>query len=186
MDDKARTLLLKLKELAIRGIDGEKENAQAMLDKFLKKYNLTEKDLLDIDQREWTIWCEYADYNKIMIQVIAYLYDTDGFMKIYQYWDQESYITIKCECDQYVLIKEFYDYYVAKYEEDWEVFKSMERNFNNAFWSKYKLYPKTSSGTGNDKELDWSAIHNAKGFMEGTILNKDRIDSGIKQIGNGE
>ena len=37
----------KLNELAIRGIDGEKENAQSMLKMYVEKHSITEKELND-------------------------------------------------------------------------------------------------------------------------------------------
>lgn len=36
---------LKLKELAIRGVDGEKDNAQRMLDVWKEKHSITEEEL---------------------------------------------------------------------------------------------------------------------------------------------
>jgi hypothetical protein len=36
---------LKLKELAIRGVDGEKENAQRMLDVWKEKHSITDEEL---------------------------------------------------------------------------------------------------------------------------------------------
>jgi len=47
LNEKTRTLLMKVKKLASHGIDGEKENAKVMLNKLLKKYNISEYDLED-------------------------------------------------------------------------------------------------------------------------------------------
>ena len=44
MDNK-KELLLKLQELAKRGVNGEKENADKLLKKLMKKYNISEDEI---------------------------------------------------------------------------------------------------------------------------------------------
>ena len=52
MDSKALNLIKKLKALSERGVGGEKFNAKAQLDKFLKKYGITLADLESEDIKE--------------------------------------------------------------------------------------------------------------------------------------
>ena len=40
-----KEILLKLKRLAERGINGEKENAEKLLNKMMKKYEISEEEL---------------------------------------------------------------------------------------------------------------------------------------------
>ena len=43
--DSKKELLLKLQELAKRGINGKKENADKLLKKLMKKYNISEDEI---------------------------------------------------------------------------------------------------------------------------------------------
>ena len=45
-------ILKKLKALADRGIGGEKENAELLLKKYMKKYNISEKELNKDEEKE--------------------------------------------------------------------------------------------------------------------------------------
>lgn len=44
---------LKLKELSLRGVEGEKENAKRMLDLYIEKHNITEEELQSNDIIKW-------------------------------------------------------------------------------------------------------------------------------------
>ncbi len=71
-DEIIKTKLRKLLELVRQGVGGEKDNAQSVLDKLLKKHGLTLDDL-DSEHAE-TIPCEFRFGNalerKLLLQVI--------------------------------------------------------------------------------------------------------------------
>lgn len=72
VDSPELSKLKKLKALAERGIGGEKENAQALLDKLCAKYEISPKSLDEEEERKlrWFRYRKGAPFRKLLAQCI--------------------------------------------------------------------------------------------------------------------
>lgn len=65
----------KIKELAERGVGGEKVNAENLLAKLLKKYNISEDDLVDdkVSEHEFQYWGEFGKelFNQVVFSILG-------------------------------------------------------------------------------------------------------------------
>lgn len=81
MNDKLKRRLKKLLALAERGVDGEKETAQRMLDKTLEKHGLTLDDLEGEEMS--TVWFRYQvgpHRKELLIQLLAKIIGKDVYL----------------------------------------------------------------------------------------------------------
>lgn len=85
-NDKLRARLAKLLALAQRGVGGEKDNAQRMLEKLLAKHGMTLADLLDDGEKKADLRIPFkgVEDRKLVFQVIAAVLDTHK-PKVYRY-----------------------------------------------------------------------------------------------------
>lgn len=97
MADQENELLRKLRALAVRGEQGEQENARRILDKLMKKYGVEEADLQDDALEEHRFVSHNAREKSLLVQVIYKV--TDGDRHVYNYRRGEgSRNTICCKC----------------------------------------------------------------------------------------
>lgn len=82
MDDRIKQRLIKILTLARRGIGGEKENAERMLNNLLKKYSLTLADLEDDEKIQVDLRFKGKHERDILVQCV---YST------IKGWDQMAY-----------------------------------------------------------------------------------------------
>lgn len=62
--------IIKIHELSIKGIDGEKDNAKRQLSVFLKKYNLTCDDLLEKPKKLYVFKFSSTAHRKLLFQIL--------------------------------------------------------------------------------------------------------------------
>jgi hypothetical protein len=60
--DKILAKALKLRELSIRGIDGEKENAKTFLEAHMVKHNITDQELIQAGEKTTQAYKFYDQY----------------------------------------------------------------------------------------------------------------------------
>lgn len=74
--------LKSLKALADRGVDGEAENAQALLDRLMKKYGIVEEDFMNEKKFEF-FHSEDGEFSyKLLIQIAAKHFPEVGVIKL--------------------------------------------------------------------------------------------------------
>ena len=89
---KKSELLLKLKELAKRGINGEKENADKLLKKLMQKYNITEEELNAKETK--IVWVTLKNEAELTIcsQILYAYFNNAGLWQIHghktRYWTE--------------------------------------------------------------------------------------------------
>ena len=134
-NQKIQEKLKKIKELAERGIGGEKEGARQLYEKLLLKYGLTDSD---IDDKIVTHWFRFSDEldKKLLTQIF---YKVTGSRT---YWTKKdkrvNLVGCECtefECDEIVFYYQFYS----------EHLKSELSIFFSAFAHKNRLYPDSSA-----------------------------------------
>lgn len=142
MSSKAE-LLKKIKALADRGIDGERESAQAVLARMMKKYGINEEEL-EAEHRE-TAWFPYSQETerRLLNQIIYMVTGAIGFGGVGAYSGRKrKKMGAECTAAERLEIEANYAFFKAAMEEDLEIFYSAFANKNNLFPSKDKVKPR--------------------------------------------
>lgn len=110
-------LAKKLKELAERGVDGEKVNAEQLLHKIMKKHNITEEDLNDLKEETFcfNVQGKYKEFeSQLLVQIAGQLdlHIRGEFKKA----DMKNYhldgnFGLICTKFQFIEIKSKFDFY---------------------------------------------------------------------------
>lgn len=134
-------LLKKIKALAERGVGGEKDSAQVLLDRLMKKYGVTESDL----EAEWveTAWFRYHDdfERRILNQIIYMVTGKTSFGCIGRHTNRpRKERGIDCTAAERLEIEANYSFFLAAAKEELEIFFS-------AFAATNKLYPRPEKNT---------------------------------------
>ena len=133
-------LAKKIKELADRGVGGEKTNAKLLLKKLMKKHGITMKDIKgeECDLRKFIITSrKYKLFCQIVSTVI-------GRGKIMGTRLNKSHYFIDTTVHTQLEILSKFNFYWAMYKEELKI-------FDHAFIHANRLYPKDSKG--DDTEL---------------------------------
>lgn len=141
--------LKKLYALALRGVGGEKVQAQAILDKMLKKYAMT---LDDLDE-ENVIECEFEYHGKenerILKQTIYKVTDDKNSFYNLQYTYSgracKTRLRARCTAAQKVEIEFLFDFYKRVWEKEKEALLQ-------AFIQKHRIFGNLKEGESG-KEL---------------------------------
>lgn len=137
--EKQIELLKKLKELADRGIGGEKTNAQKMLDNLLKKHNLTLEDI-GVVEKSLRVFKVKRSQRQFFMQVAASVIGNK-----FSYWNDRNTFTMELTVSQFIEIDARYDFY-------WKEFKNEEKIFWRAFIQRNHLYA-LPTGKENNKPM---------------------------------
>ena len=145
MDNKTE-LLKKLKALADAGVDGERDNAQKILDRLLKKYDLTLADIEFDEIKEHAFQFRGKQEREILKQICFKV--TDGDRRVYHYRTGiGSKNTICCECSdaEAIQIRFEFDFYKELWEEELKLFLTAFIVKHEIFDSKPANCPSTLS-----------------------------------------
>lgn len=142
------SLAKKLYALAQQGIGGEKENAEEMLERIMKKYNLTLEDL-EIETKKVFIYSyKNKEQKKFLMQVIFSVLGKFSYRELYTSGNHMKYeISLHITDLQHVEISEKYYFFWKAYQEELELFYS-------AFIQRQKLYRKPEPKKETDEEED--------------------------------
>lgn len=174
IDDKVLNKIRKIKELADRGVGGEKVTAEALLKKYADKYGVTLEDLLLDEKREkyeFHIINKY--YRELLHQIISMVCDLTSI----EYWmpssrsrTKESFMLTKLEYEE---ISSIYSQLIPKLDEEFAITTS-------AFVQANGLYPSKSSDgekkmpTREELKL-WAAISARAGNMERSYFKNSEL-----------
>lgn len=161
MTDKTE-LLKKLHELALRGVGGEKETAEVMLQKLMEKYGVEETDL-DESIRKVVVFKFHGKTERRLLKQIAY--------KITNEWNFSSYcytasgrpcrtdLGVECTEAERVQISFLFDFYTELYKKEVEFFLS-------AFIQKHRLFGTLKEGESCSK-MSREELFKMTALMEG-------------------
>lgn len=156
-------LLRKIKGLAERGVGGEKESAQKILERLMEKYGVTETDI-ETEQVE-TAWFRYHDEfeRRILNQIIYMVTGKMSFGCVGRYTNRSRKNRgIDCTAAERLEIEANYKFFLAAAKEELEIFLS-------AFVSTNGLYPSKEKNTlpESDEELtpEEKALYLKAGLM---------------------
>jgi len=172
--DKIKKTLLKVKELAERGEDGERVSAQNKLTSILKKYNINVSDIESEECIERDIKHNRdPDSRTILVQVILSVSDSSVFVT-----KGQSCAHAKLTSTQYIEVVEKYKYY-------WELYKKQKAIFIRAFITRNGLFSINPDNTTTAKISEQEKNEVTRMMMS---LTKGDFDSGkekkVALIGN--
>lgn len=135
MDDRILKKISKVRELALRGSDGERENAEVTLARLLVKYNIEEEDLLEdvMTEHEFQAYGQFGV--QLFYQICANVVGSD--VKLYHYTGRRNCKTrfVKCTEAQFIEISEMFEFYRYHLDEGmksyFDAFIQVERLFAN-------------------------------------------------------
>ncbi len=164
MDKKLERRLKKLLALAERGIDGEKETAQRMLDNLLQKHNLSYSDLtVEHIDTHWFKHHKGVVYKKLMFQV---MYAVCGKRDKWKTKHKRYHVGVDCTEFERMQIEVKYSIYQK------ELKKELELSYD-AFIQVNNVFPGDSEDTSEDSPLDLdylSKLASRAGSMEATSV----------------
>jgi len=162
-------LLRKLKALAEGGVGGEKINAEALLQKLLKKYDI-DPDSLNDDALNFVEF-KYKKglyQSELLLQVILSVIPT-VHRKNAKY---RSYIKVEVTRSEEIEIHAKYDFYSKKLKEDLDIFAS-------AFYHRNGLFYQGKSESKNKSEpMDHEKIQKIVKMMNGLDQHQYRVQIG--------
>lgn len=131
MDNK-KELLLKLQELAKRGINGEKENADKLLKKLMKKYNISEDEINDEEINEVELELRDDIEERLASQILFAFFDS---APLYKKWKKRVKYYTKLTKSQEIEFRYMFSVYL-------EDFRKQELIFYRAFINKNRIFQK--------------------------------------------
>lgn len=143
MSNKAE-LLKKIKALADRGVDGEREGAQATLSRLMEKYGISEAELEE-EHRE-TAWFRYSQETerRLLNQIIYMVTGSSGYGCRGAYTGRKrKEMGADCTAAERLEIEANYAFFKAAMEQELEIFYSAFANKNRLFPSAGKCPPKS-------------------------------------------
>ena len=157
----ASNKLRKIKELAQRGVGGEKESALALYEKLKQKYEISEDEIFD----ELSIhWFRYKTKDDLrLLSQVAYM--VTGSATYYEPKNsRKRAYGVECTELEAAEIKLNYDFYHHEYETE-------KRLLWEAFRYKQNLYPdkdaRCHEETSSSKELSEDEVRKIFSFAEG-------------------
>jgi hypothetical protein len=147
MSENKITLAKKLQELAKRGSDGEREAAQAALNKVLRKYDITLTDLDDEQENDYRFNYHGDEELKILSQIAYKVIGERGHVHPLVYTASNrrcrKAVDISCTEAQRIEIEFLFTFYTNLYKKEKEFFQL-------AFIQKHRLFPETPTDDGAD------------------------------------
>jgi hypothetical protein len=144
LDEGVKRRLGKLLALAERGEGGEKDNAQRILDKVLKKHGLTMEDLRRPDRQRYKFAPRDANDTKILYHAAWRVLKVSDF-SMWKYRDRRGTRGLDLTPLEFAEVQFLWELYRAQWR------KEQERLLT-AFLVKHKLFGETSG----DSEHEWT------------------------------
>ena len=133
-------LLKKIKALADRGVDGERENAQAILYRLMEQYGISEAEIEE-DRRE-TAWFSYSQEteHRLLNQIIYMVTGKSAFGCVGKYTNRKrKKMGADCTAAERMEIEANYEFFKEAMEKELEIFYAAFANKNRLFPSPDKL-----------------------------------------------
>lgn len=166
----AAAKLKKIKELAERGVGGEKETAMKMYRKLLEKYELEEEEILE--DRQTKHWFGYKTEweERLLTQIFSKVTGSQSYFVYTGQYKRRKKRGVMCtelEAAEISLLFEFYK----------EEYKREEEAFWLAFVSKNRIYrERTEEEKQEEQQEDKEVDEERKRMMLKASLYRDLID----------
>lgn len=172
MSNKAE-LLKKIKALADRGIDGERESAQTLLARLMEQYGISETELEE--ERRETAWFPYSQETerRLLNQIIYMVTGAGGFGCVGTYSGRKrKKMGTECTAAERLEIEANYAFFRAAMEEELEIFYSAFACKNNLFPSEDKAKPRDIEELSPEEKARYMKVGLMAEGMERHTLRK--------------
>lgn len=134
----------KLRELVERGIGGEAENAQRLLNAIIEKYGIKLSEIDEEEEKETRYSFYYKNRNEetLILQIIAVIKNTQK-VKAFSKTNDRKHIIFELTQSQYICARELIDWHVKQMRKE---FDEMKRLFSTSYICKHNLYPEIDKG----------------------------------------
>lgn len=155
--------LKKLYALAMRGVGGEKETAQAILEKLLKKYAVSLDELDEDNIRKYQLEYHGKEQERLLMQTVYKVTDdTTAFYPLC--WTRSgrkcrTILGVKCTAAQKAEIEFLFDFYTRVWEKEREALLQ-------AFIQKHRIFGNLKDGE-KGKELSNEELEKMYALMRG-------------------
>lgn len=143
--------LKKLYELALNGIDGEKENAKLILDRLLKKYNISIDELDEETVNDYKIEYHGKEQGRLLSQTVYKVTGECGNCSALRYTRSgrpcNVQLSVRCTAAQKVEIEFLFNFYTILWEKEREAFFT-------AFIQKHRIFGELKDGEEGVKLSD--------------------------------
>ena len=162
----------KLKDLADRGVDGERENAEQMLSELMHKYGISPDFINEVKKDRFTIRFKVIWERKLFVQLMSLCVGNDDDWGLYAHykprsrnWDHKTY---EIECTQAQWIES-----LAKFEVLRRDYERQLKNFYRAFLMRNDLLlpwdPNTPVPTEEELKQDCEAFELSLGIKKSEL-----------------
>lgn len=131
--------LHKIKALAERGVDGERANAQKLLDKMMAKYGYTYDDITD-EQRQWYKFKVTGNRKWLFFAIVSNVTEPD---KAIRYRNKGSVYEVEMTKSESMIVTSMYDFYRKAMLEEIKILRK-------AFVIKHKLWSSKASDSARN------------------------------------
>ena len=134
MDEKTIQRIKKLQVLAERGVGGEKDTAEKMLQKMLKKNGIRSLDELQSEESEYTLFSYNGKHErKLLVQCIYKVMTAAGDRRYYRSKGKRQKLGIYCTKAQKLEIEMEFEFYRNVFYEELDIFMSAFINAQGIF-----------------------------------------------------
>lgn len=164
IEEKLKNKLLKLYELAKRGVDGEKVAASLALDRMLKKYGLTLSDIDSDTPKERRYKYTDAQVKMICVHIVLHVMNSK---KIFENRKQKT-IIVNVTDYQHVQILEQIDFHIENYKREK---KAILGRLTSAYVNKHRLFADSDE---ESEEMSIEALREMEKSMRMQLDLSDR------------
>lgn len=138
IDDKIRERIAKIRELATRGIEGEKDAANIALEKLLKKYNINPVEVDEITKKQYFFKYATGLDQLLFMQLLHYFFKGVDF-KVYKHTYAKREMSLRLEYLDYITLSCSYEYFKRHMSQEWRKFSTDEIRKKRKTKTKNKL-----------------------------------------------
>lgn len=158
MDDRIRNRLIKVLELAQRGVGGERINAQKILNEQLAKWNMTIEDLGLEPETELAVYVVKGRLEKMLIcQIAVYVCNSE---KVMHDLTRRGRVKIKATVIQHIEIEAMFRYYRKLLKKEVQKLYVAFINKHDIFCDEGRNRSKNGAGHDGTKGIDSTKIGN--------------------------
>lgn len=150
----------KIKKLAEAGFGGEQEAAKSLLDELMKKYFISEQDLLNEDENVFHFYVKNKIEEKLFIQCLAKVFGSKSkvFNSIYYYANKKKDLYVEMTASQSLLFNEFYYFHLEQFlNYRKSKIEEYEKNLYSSYLHVHKIFditPDEDIKEENNEDID--------------------------------
>ena len=153
----------KIYELAMRGVGGEKESAQTLLNKLLDKYKINIEEIIDNEAKDIYFYDYHGKYQKTLL--IQTFYKITNSAEHYTMQSPtgrtiRTKLGVECTASQKVEIDLLFDFYCTLWEKE-------QKALLSAFIQKHKIFGDSQKGADNSHKYTQEELDKMLSMMNG-------------------